>query len=203
MRQLIAAGFANQDVMLDILDAALDVLKSKSSAASLGAILEQGGSAWTVRADDRGLERRVDPATVSAYMAASAPSDAASVELQEAWNKAYGRNPDASDTWDHAIKAIETVLVPIVEPNNSKATLGNVLGDLKASPTKLSLKLATSSQTVTNIETLEAMLRLIWPNPDRHGGASGATRKPDLDEAQAILQIAITVVQLVRSGVLS
>lgn len=203
MRQIIAAGFSDENVMLDILDSALEVLRSQYSASALSSILEQGGSAWTVRADNRGLERRVDPTTMSAYATATASMDAASGELQEAWSKAYGRNPDASDAWDHAIKAVESVLVPIVTPNNPKATLGNVLGDLKAVPTKLSFKLATSSQAITNIDTIEGMLRLIWPNPDRHGGASGATRKPDLDEAQAALQIAITIVQFVRAGVLS
>jgi hypothetical protein len=50
-------------------------------------------------------------------------------------------------------------------------------------------------------DTIDAMLRLIWPNPDRHGSGAGATRKPDLYDAQAVLQIAITVVQFVRAGV--
>ena len=201
MDAIIAAGMANDDTMLDLLDAALQT--GSTPYSDLESALAVGNSVWTVRQDGRGLEHRVDPATLDAYKAASSPTDAASAQLQEAWSKAYGRNPDASDAWDHAIKAVETVLVPIVTPNNPKATLGNVLGDLKASSSKLTFGLQTSSPTVSSVETIVAMLRLIWPNPDRHGGAPGTGRTPSLAEAQAVLQIAITIVNWVRVGIVS
>jgi hypothetical protein len=35
-----------------------------------------------------------------------------------------GRNGDPSDAWDHAIKAVEDVLIPEMMRNNSNATLG-------------------------------------------------------------------------------
>jgi hypothetical protein len=198
---IIAAGRANPLTMLDILDAALHAAKAASDKLEL--ILQLGGSAWTVRKDGRGLEQRVDATTTEAYKVASSPADAASAELNEAWSKAYGRDPDASDAWDHAIKAVETVLVPIVTPNNRQATLGTVLAELKRNPDRLTFHLATSSQNLTNVQTLEAMLRLVWPNPDRHGGLAGAARIPSLPEAQSALQVAITVVHLVRLGTLS
>jgi hypothetical protein len=141
MRAIIGRG--KDDTMLDILDAALEVQRGTGTHATLKAILQDGGSAWAVREDGRGLERRVDPATMGAYKAAITPQDAASAELEEAWANAYGCNPDASDAWD------------------PKATLGNVLGEIKAAPTKLSVLLKTSSTTITEVETIEAMLRLI------------------------------------------
>jgi hypothetical protein len=52
------------------------------------------------------------PAAHDAYERAVAPQDVAGNELQEAWARALGRHPDASDAWDHAIKAVEAVLIP-------------------------------------------------------------------------------------------
>jgi len=43
---------------------------------------------------------------------------------------------------------------------------------------------------------LKVLLRLIWPNHDRHGG--GATRIPSLREARAVVQVAVTIVQWYR-----
>jgi hypothetical protein len=198
---IVAAARADAHTMLDIVDAALYAMEPRSYD-KLALVLQLGGSAWTVRKDGRGLEQRVDPATRDAYESASSPDDAASAELNEAWRKAYGRDPDASDAWDHAIKAVETVLVPIVTPNNPKATLGAVLGEMKTNPSALTFHLVSSSRTVSNVQTIEAMLRLVWPNPDRHGGAAGASRTPSLQEAQSVLQVAIAIVHFVRLGVL-
>jgi len=44
------------------------------------------------------------------------------------------------------------------------------------------------------------MLDLIWPNPDRHGGTHN--RLVTLDEAHAVVLLAVTVVQWGRAGVL-
>jgi hypothetical protein len=41
----------------------------------------------------RGLELRVDPAATEAHEQATTPADSASVELDEAWARGYGRNP--------------------------------------------------------------------------------------------------------------
>jgi hypothetical protein len=45
------------------------------------------------------------------------------------------------------------------------------------------------------------MLRLLWPNPDRHGGTN--SRQPSLDEAQAVVHLAVTIVQWARADLLT
>jgi len=47
------------------------------------------------------------------------------------------------------------------------------------------------------VAPLVSMLRLMWPNPDRHGGES--SRQPSLVEAQAVVHPAVTIVQWARS----
>jgi hypothetical protein len=104
------------------------------------------------------------------------PANAASLKIAAAWAAAYGRNPDPSDGWDHAIKAVEELLIPIVMPNQLKANLGGVAGELKANPSKWSFGLP-ANDVRGNGETLEGMIRHVWPDPDRHGGATKRSPK--------------------------
>lgn len=194
--QVLEACYRESDVFLDVLDAALKV--SGRDIASLRQALETGGSTWTVAENGQSLQRRMDPMTAEAFKAATSPADKASEEVSIAWEQAYGRDPDPSDAWDHAIKAVEEVMIPVVVPNKAKATLGDVLGQLKANPGGWSLVLNTSGPT-DSVETLEAMLRLMWPNPDRHGGGQ-TSRTPSLPEAEAVVQLAVLVVQWARAG---
>ena len=41
--------------------------------------------------------------------------------MKHAGDRSFSRNPDASDARDHAIKAVETVLIPIVVPKQEQA----------------------------------------------------------------------------------
>jgi hypothetical protein len=128
------------------------------------------------------------------------PDDVASRELKEPWGSAYGRNPNASDAWDHSIKAVEAVLIPIVIPAKGKATLGDVVGTLSSQSSRWQLGLQGHDDS-QDVMPLVSMLRLIWPNPDRHGSQS--SRAPSLVEAQAVVHLAVTVVQWARSGLIS
>lgn len=202
MNQILGACEADDDVYLDVLDATLHFVGSSAAASGLKTVLDMGGSAWTVASDGKSLQRRVDPTATQAVAAAADPADKASEELKEAWASAYGRTPNPSDAWDHSIKAVEEVLIPVVVPKVQKATLGDVLGQLKANPTGWKFLLGTSSTTLDSVQTLEAMLRMMWPNPDRHGGGKTA-RTPTPDEAAAVVQLAVLVVQWCRNGGLS
>lgn len=125
------------------------------------------------------------------------PDDLASSEVAEAWERVYGRQPDASDAWDHAIKAIEAIIIPIVVPNQAKATLGHVIGALGPTSTPFTFGLGGEQ----GIGIFVGMLRMIWPNPDRHGNEDGRQRTEI--EGKPVLGLAITVVQWLREGLLA
>jgi hypothetical protein len=192
--QILDAIEQNDDLYLDCIDATLNI-GAGVDATSLERDLLVGGSVWTVREDRLGLERRVDEATSTAYTALIADQDSISEELRQAWAAAFGRNPDPSDAWDHAIKAVEEVLIPIVVPRVLKANLGTVAGEIKAHPDLWSFGLAGDGNR-NNGETLEGLLRHIWPNPDRHGGATKRTPTPP--EAVAVVRVAIFIVGLCK-----
>jgi hypothetical protein len=90
----------------------------------------------------------------AAYRQATEPRDEASEELREAWDRAYSRNPNASDAWDHAIKAVELLYIAIVCPTKDKANLGSVAGHLKAHPNQFTVGLESTG--IGGVETVGA-----------------------------------------------
>jgi hypothetical protein len=134
----------------------------------------------------------------AAFDAASSPQDVASDQLTEAWANAYGRHPDPADAWDHAIKAVEAILIPIVVPNQNKPTLGHVVSHLDTQR-RLWKLLLRGQRRDHSIEPLVHMLRLMWPDSGRHGSP---TPEPPatLEEAQAVVHLAVTIVQWGRDG---
>jgi hypothetical protein len=131
--QFFRAVAQDEDLYLDALDATL-LASGGVTARGLESALRVAGSVWTVAENQLGLERRVPEATADAFARVVAVSDPSAEELRQAWGAAFGRDPDPSDAWDHAIKAVEALLIPIVVPNAQKANLGTVAGELKANP---------------------------------------------------------------------
>lgn len=181
----------NEEVLLTTIDALLLVDAVRSDDQSLRSLLEMGGSVWTVSPSRKSLERRVDSTAREAASAAVAPDDEAATELAQAWSEAFGRHPDPSDAWDHAIKAVEAVAIPAVCPKKDKANLGTVAGQLKAQPEQFHF-------TLGDVTTVESMIRRMWVNPDRHRGAEH--RNPTQREAEAVVMLAVTLVQWFRTG---
>jgi hypothetical protein len=185
---------ADPEVFLDIVHVAVQL--DSFYREDLERILELGGSVW--RATEDGLARRVDPVAQEAYEQAAAAKDPVSVELREAWSRAYGRDPDPADAWDHAIKAVEAALRPIVCPNNLKATLSNIIGDLSSQGHLWRLGLRGRARD-HSVAPLVEILKLMWPDPNRHGSP---TPEPPatIEEARAVVHLAVTIVQWGRDG---
>lgn len=194
LEELITAGERDEDVYLDIIDAALSTGKGVSE---IKRILKDGRSLWTVTEDGRALVERVDATAAKSFAMATRPTDVASAELTEAWLNIYGRDPDASDAWDHAIKAVEAILIPIVVPSQDKATLGHVIGMLDKQGDRFGFQIGDGDA----IPELVTMLRLLWPNPDRHASAE-QRRTPADQQARGVVHLAITIVQWAREGLI-
>lgn len=189
--ELLRAIDRDENLYLDVLD-----ILCSSGAAALRNILEVGGSVWTVADDDQSLERRVAENERDALERATYVQDESTRELRQAWGSTYGRTPDPSDAWDHAIKAVEAMLIPIVAFKKAKATLANVAGQLKQNPNGWRINTVDG----TNGSTLEAMVRSMWPNPDRHGGGNGSP--PTLAQAEGVVGLAVLIVGWARRGLI-
>lgn len=162
-------------------------------------LLELAGSLYTVT-EEGYINERVGDETSAALVAATAPQDAASQELHDAWQSAYGRAPDASDAWDHAIKAVEAIVNPNVIPNDSAPTLGKAIHALRdAPPGKFETTFAPHPDH-DKIAQLKAALELVWVNPDRHQG--GTSTPPELRTARAVVNLAVALIQCDREDYL-
>jgi len=196
---LLTACSGDSLLMLDALDLLLNL--GVGYPSKLKATLEIGGSVWTVSDDPKSLERRVSSEEALIKAQATAPQDLASTELSTAWSCAFGLHPNPSDAWDHAIKAVEALLIPAVVPRQDKPTLGHVVGALRSqlatNPGKWTLDLdATPGQT--DGQTLLGLLDILWANPDRHANTNA--RIPDQAEAEAVVKVAVLILGLCRSG---
>ena len=166
--------------------------------ADLEQRLTDGGSAWTIDHDLRGLFRRVDQTQVDARRAAEASattagrSDAASY-LQAAWRHAFGMDPDPSAAYGEAVRAVEAAAIPVVSPNNGRATLGTVIRDVRNQPWLLVL--VDVNDAPGDAGPFVEMLNCLWQGQrSRHAGGA-STRPQTQSEAEAAVQLAVLAVQ--------
>ena len=195
----------DESLALDVIDWLLD--HGCGHAQSLEHILKSAGHVLRVSPDGSRLVERIEPTLWNEYEQVTQLDDQASQYMQEAWALAFGRNPNGSDAWSKAIKAIETLLKPIVSPKNNKATIGSMTSELRQAPGKWECKLPDRIYNVngeTNvkpgIEVFIDALATIGYQPDRHG----SDQPQDVDEATArsVLFLATTVVGWLRDGTL-
>ncbi|MDX6717117.1 MAG: hypothetical protein QOH30_3675 [Baekduia sp.] len=166
-------------------------------ARLLADILGQGGSFWEVTdadEDDRYRLTRRDLAGTREAIAALPAGDRAADMLRSAWVKIASREPDASGAYDLAVKAVEAAAHPVVSPKREKATLGSMLGDMRAHPQKWSFVLE-------DLDTVIAMATTLWTHHYRHG-----TEQRDdhtLDEADTAVHLALVLVRLFTGNAVS
>ncbi|GAA1825406.1 hypothetical protein GCM10009835_52690 [Planosporangium flavigriseum] len=127
--------------------------------------------------------------------------------MKQAWLAAYGIDPDPDQAYDEAVRAVETVACPLICPNaDGKRTLGTAIAvlrnDLVAKTPRWSLALPDASGRPASVDELIAMLTLLWEGQvSRHAGST-KSRRQTAAEAEAAVQIAVTLTQWLSSGVL-
>lgn len=191
----LLARCGDQEQFLDAIEGYLRCA-GETEAEDLRWRLDLGGSTLTVSPDLRSLTELVSP-EMEKVVSAGVDSGGGSDNMADAWTAAFGREPDPSDAWDHAIKAVEEVLIHVVVPNKAKATLGDVIGAL-GSQSSCWRSIYPQADKGNDVQGVVAMLRQIWPNPDRHGTTT--QRTPTLDEARAVVTLAAAIVQIAHTG---
>jgi hypothetical protein len=202
--QILGYIAKGDEELLDAVHVTLGVLRTENTVRArppygeVDRILAVGRSAWM--ATEEGLDHRSDPTGQAAFEHATAMPGSPSTELKEAWEKAHARNSNPGDAWDHAIKAVEAVLIPIVVPRKTKPNLGDVIGQLRGQPHLWKLDLRGQNRD-HSIDPLVAMLTLLWPDPSRHGSP---TPEPPatVEEGRALVNLAVTIMQWGRDGLI-
>ncbi len=205
-RDLLQYSNQGDEELLDAVHVTLGVLKSDTRTTrrnppheDVDRFLAVGRSAWTATED--GVMHRSSPTAQAAFESAATTPGSSSTELNEAWRTAHTRNGSAGDAWDHAIKAVECVLIPIVVPRKSKPNLGDVIGQLRGQPHLWKLGIRGQNRD-HSVEPLVAALTLLWPDPNRHGSPRPeAPATPE--EERALVNLAVAIVQWAKDGLIA
>ncbi len=176
-----------------------------SSVVSLNAILVKGGSKWHIVVSGRKaiIQARVDETTENAYKKLAASAEDYANLLKKAWSYCYGREPQPSEAYTYAVKAVEAVSWQMVTPKHSTATLGTIIADLEAK--NKSGKVTTlfkDKHAGASVEMILQNMKRLWQgHSDRH--ATGAYIEPTQLEAEVSLHLAITLCHLFTNNTIS
>ena len=137
------------------------------------------GATWTTCARPirsgrmaRCLERRAGARATKAYemaaQAAAGKPDAGSAvrHLREAWSAAYSLKADPVRAYSEAVKAVQSAAHAVVEPNNARATLGTMIGQMRGNPQAFHLGLGGRSGKRGEVGGMTAMLCASVGRPD-------------------------------------
>ncbi len=171
------------------------------SNTELEKVLQSGGSAWKVglRSSAAGLERRVPEGVMDAAEAGmNAPGDAGRL-LSEAWAATYGVNPQPDLGYRKSIEAVEAAVLPLVTKNDSTATLGKAIGQMRANGDWKLPFIKEHAQNPSETVVL-GMLQALWSgHSDRHPGTPSYVLSTQA-AAEAAVSLAVTLVNLFSNG---
>lgn len=195
-------GELGPDALLRFVDFLMSGLPERHEyLGRLEAHLVEAGSGWSVgtRAGKPGLVQRLPAGVMDAAAAVVQVGDAGK-RLSLAWEATFGVNPDPSNGYRLAVKAVEDAVIPVVCPNDATATLGKAIGQINAGSWKPPFLREHENSPTHNV--LVGMLRTLWfGQHDRHGGPS-TVGVPDATqgEAEAAVMLAVTLVGWFATG---
>jgi len=190
------------DDLYDVIDAVLNVCWTDTDA--LQQLLDDGLSAYTIAPDGNGLTTRTDPIATAALNEATDSaksrydSGSAAYHLTAAWRAAYGIEPDQAKAYSESIKAVEAAAHSLIEPSNSKATLGTMLRQMRDHPGDYRLTIPAPGAAA---EPVMSMMSVLWRGQtSRHGGQT-PTRMETPEEARAAVHLAVMLVHWFSTGI--
>jgi hypothetical protein len=171
----------------------------------LDVILAEGRSAYRINDAREGLTTQVAQASAKAFHSVVASASqarkvgSAADLLRTAWDALYALHPDAPKAYRHAVSAVEAAAAATIEPNNSKATLGTMLVQLRSQPQQYPLAIGSPPRT-GHIAPLVEMMSLLWHGQTSRHGQQTVIRMETREEAEMALHLAITLVHWFTTG---
>ena len=168
--------------------------------AAIKEILYSAGSSWTVgdRNGRWGLIDALPGAVLDAAQIVVSQSGKASQLLNGAWANAFGTDKRPSHAYFGAVRAVEVFSCPLISPKDKDATLGKDINVVSNKPEAWVFALSGDR----SVERVLGTLRLLWHSQtDRHGRED--YEDVSVDEAQAAVLLATTIVGWLSQGLLS
>lgn len=168
----------------------------------LESVLAAGRSKWQVgeRMGKPGLIERIPLGVQDSVEGVIKASGSAGRILARAWSHVHGLEPNDSGAYADAVRAVETAAIAVVQPSHGTATLGTVIGQMRADgdwrPPLRKPKDFDSAQLLLNL------LQTLWHgHRDRHGSVdySDVTHA----EARSAVTLAATLVDWFASAAIA
>lgn len=196
-------SFIHADDLYEVIDAMLDLRLPEDpyfgiQRRCLQQYLDDSLSIYTISRDGCGLEKRADPIAAAALSESITSansrinSGSANEHLMAAWALAHAMSPDAPRSYSESIKAVESAAHAVIEPTNSKATLGTMTRYIRTHSSEFCLMLPGPGVSISAV--LE-MMSTLWKGQTSRHGSQSPTRSETLEEARAAVQLAVTLVQ--------
>ena len=172
---------------------------------TLKTYLLDAGSEWTVAAAKKGkcyLVRRV-PDGVEVAAAAAFQHPNGGKRLAKAWEAIFGVNPNPSEGYRLAVKAVEDASAPVVIPDDPTPTLGKVISRIdQGGQFRLPHLREEPGGTTSHDVMLNNLKQLWWGQYDRHGGQPESPLPDDVtqDEAETAVMLAVALVGWFETG---
>lgn len=166
-----------------------------TAVTELSRLLDESGAGWKVgnRAGNYGLLMRTPEGVEHIVDRVISDEQRASSFLKQAWDEAFGSEPDPSNAYRLAVKAVEAVAIPEMNLNSPKPTLGTCIGQMRNAGKNWTFVLPGADDQ-DSIGQLRETMNLLWgSHHDRHAG-SNTYRDVTEHEAQAAVLLASTLV---------
>ena len=159
-------------------------------------VLSRNGSKWTARWDgDAWRLQEVVPDGVQVAVESQFDAARGGVLLRRAWGLAYGVDPNGSEAYRMAVKAVEASAIPVIQPNDLSPTMGTVIARVRDQGWTVPFH-ENRGYEGNSHEALLRLMQTLWQGQhDRHGAGSVT-----VDEARAALLGAATLVGWFESG---
>lgn len=199
----LAVLFPTTAELLGIIHFLLFAASDWKVVEDLESTLSRGHSVYTAVKSGNGntarLERRLPEGVAEAVREVVTQSGLAGTHLIKAWNNAYGYDGDASVAYSSAIKAVETLACPLIEPKNRMSTLGTALKALsdqhKSPKSTWDFTNENPKDADESVNTVVSMMKLLWHGQTgRHGSDPSVFTDATVEQAQAAVLLAATLV---------
>jgi hypothetical protein len=179
--------------------------RARQMRSSLAAILDEGASVYLVDVRGKRLVRREDPTSTAALgdttraAGANPIAGSAAEQIRAAWDAIHALHPDPPAAYRAAVSAVESAAHIVIEPQNSAATMGSMLRQMRDNPGRYALAIPGPSGA-GNIEPLIGMMRLLWQGQTSRHGSQNPQRLETFEEAQMAVNLAVTLVHWFTTG---
>lgn len=172
---LLTEFFADEELLFDAIDHALaypdrNVQQPWEAARDMKSYLDEARHVYDVvylGRNEYELGYRQPPEISSLVEEVTSNRSRASEHLRRAWSLGFSRDADPNNACIEAAKAVEAAAKDTITPNDQLATLGRMIGEMKANPEKWLTDLGSPGSE--DLMTVIGMMKMMWNGQLRHG----------------------------------